>query len=127
MPKENSSKLLNVLIVEDSYFFSKWLSNELLSIDNINIAAIVDNSQEAINILADKNIDLAIIDVRLKEGLGTDVLKTIKARASGTKVIIFTNHNEFKKECLKLGADYFYDKSNEFDELIESIISLSVQ
>ncbi len=127
MLEENSSKTLNVLIVEDSYFFSRWLCNELLNIGSINITAVVDNAHDAMKIISEADVDLAIVDVRLKEGLGTDILKSIKTTNSKTKVIIFTNHAEFKKECLKLGADYFYDKSNEFDELIESIINLSAR
>ena len=125
MSKIKFSKPLDVLIVEDSYFFSKWLSNELLTIENIHVAALVDNVAEALNVLEQKNIDLAVIDIRLKTGLGTDILKSLKANNPNVIVIIFTNYAEFKKECLKLGADYFYDKSNEFDELVESIINLS--
>lgn len=125
MSKNKVSKPLDVLIVEDSYFFSKWLSNELSSIENINVKALVDNAADALNELEQKNIDLAVIDIRLKTGLGIDILKSLKANKPHVIVIIFTNYAEFKKECLKLGADFFYDKSNEFDELIESIVNLS--
>ena len=125
MSMKKFSKPLDVLIVEDSYFFSKWLSNELSTLGNIHVAALVDNVADALIILEQKNIDLAVIDIRLKTGLGTDILKSLKANNPKVIVIIFTNYSEFKKECIKLGADYFYDKSNEFDELIESIINLS--
>ena len=124
MQNKNDIKPLNILIVEDSFYFSKWLSNELLNIEGIKILGIADNVNDALILVNEKEIDVAILDFQLKEGLGIEVLTYLKSNYKNTIVIVFSNYAEFKKECLKLGADYFYDKSNEFEELIDVIKNL---
>jgi DNA-binding NarL/FixJ family response regulator len=121
MRNNNNRKPINILIVEDSFFFSKWLSNELQNIDGISISGITDNVNDALMLINEKEIDIAILDFQLKEGLGIEVLKYIKSNHKDIKAIVFSNYAEFKNDCLKLGADYFYDKSNEFEDLINVI------
>jgi DNA-binding NarL/FixJ family response regulator len=121
MRNNNNRKPINILIVEDSFFFSKWLSNELQNIDGISISGITDNVNDALMLINEKEIDIAILDFQLKEGLGIEVLKYIKSNHKDIKAIMFSNYAEFKNDCLKLGADYFYDKSNEFEDLINVI------
>jgi DNA-binding NarL/FixJ family response regulator len=124
MQTKEGKKTKNILIVEDSFFFSKWLSNELLNIDGIQISCIVDNVNDALKLINEKEIDIAILDFQLKEGLGIEILTYIKSNYKNIIVIVFSNYAEFKKDCLKLGADYFYDKSNEFEDLINLISNL---
>jgi DNA-binding NarL/FixJ family response regulator len=125
MQNLTNRKPINILIVEDSFFFSKWLYAELLKIEGINITEFADNVNDAIIAIEKQDIDIAILDIRLKEGLGTELIKLIKSSYENIIIIIFSNYAEFKEECLKLGADYFYDKSNEFDELIKVISELN--
>ncbi len=124
MRNKDTRKPINILIVEDSFFFSKWLSNELFNIEGVRISGIADNVNDALILVKEKEIDVAILDFQLKEGLGIEILNYLKSNYKNVLVIVFSNYAEFKKECLKLGADYFYDKSNEFEELIDVITKL---
>jgi DNA-binding NarL/FixJ family response regulator len=125
MHNNKNGKSKKILIVEDSPFFSNWISNELLNIEGIEITGIVDNVNDALATIKNKTIDIAILDIRLKDGSGTELIKYLKSGYKSIKVILFTNYPEFRKECLKLGADYFFDKSSEFDELINIISKLN--
>jgi DNA-binding NarL/FixJ family response regulator len=33
-------------------------------------------------------------------------------------------HDQYRKKCLQLGADYFFDKTTEFDRVIEVLRQL---
>jgi two-component system OmpR family response regulator len=123
---ETYKKSTNILIAEDSFFFSKWLYAEFLKIEGINIVGFVDNIGEAYKEIENQEIDIAILDIRLKEGSATNFIEQIKSSYNNIIVIVFSNNVEFKEACLKLGADYFFDKSNEFDDLLELVSNLSI-
>jgi len=49
------------------------------------------------------------------------VLKTIKKGNSAPMTIILTNYpyDQYRKKCMEAGADFFFDKTTEFDRLTE--------
>jgi len=61
-----------------------------------------------------------ILDLQLKQGTGLGVLKALApVRPAGTKVIVLTNYAipQYRDRSLALGADYFFDKSREYDRV----------
>ena len=50
-----------------------------------------------------------------------DVLETIKKDQPNPLVIMLTNFasDQYRQKCLRLGADYFFDKSTEFERITE--------
>ena len=87
--------------------------------------------EEAKNILNDTRVDLAIIDIRLKENdpenkEGLELLTWLKEKYPDVKVIVMSAYREFDfaVEALNLGADYFMRKPLEPEELNEVINKL---
>jgi len=60
--------------------------------------------------------------VRLPDGSGLDALSAIKQDSPNTRVYIFTNQVEFRDKALRAGADGFFDKSLEFEALVEQLL-----
>ncbi len=56
--------------------------------------------------------DVVILDIRLGDGSGIDLLKELKLQPDCPKIIMFTNFAipQYKERCLEFGADYFLDK-----------------
>jgi DNA-binding NarL/FixJ family response regulator len=54
------------------------------------------------------------------------VLETVKKDRPVPLVIMLTNfaHEQYRQKCLQLGADYFFDKSTEFDRVTEVLRKL---
>jgi CheY-like chemotaxis protein len=54
-------------------------------------------------------------------GSGIDVLQNIKQDEAAPIVIILTNYPYwgYRQKCLQAGADFFLDKSTEFDQIPE--------
>jgi DNA-binding NarL/FixJ family response regulator len=77
--------------------------------------------QTANQIIDTEEPDIAIIDIQLPDGSGIDLLSKIKNTHKGTLVIMLTNYpySIIRKRCDELGADYFFDKSTEFDKVLE--------
>jgi DNA-binding NarL/FixJ family response regulator len=63
--------------------------------------------------------DVVILDIRMPGGSGIDVLRQIKRDGIGPMVIILTNYPYpgYRQRCLQAGADFFLDKSVEFDQI----------
>src|SRR5437764_1543138 len=70
--------------------------------------------------------DVVILDLRMANGNGIDVLKTIKITRLETKVIIFSNLSDaqYRKKCLDAGADFFLDKSSDFNQIPGILLKL---
>lgn len=77
--------------------------------------------QSANQIIDKEQPDIAILDIQLPDGSGIDLLSKIKNMRKETVVIMLTNYpySIIRKRCDELGADYFFDKSTEFEKVLE--------
>lgn len=87
-------------------------------LNEINDAAIVDEvayAAEGLDLVSFCNPDFVILNIRLPDVGGIEVLKEIKKNCPALHVAIFTNYPypSYRTQCMELGADYFFDKSAE--------------
>ena len=78
--KTTDRKLTNILIVEDSFFFSRWLYAEFFKIEGLEIVGYANNYKDASIMIENLVVDIAIIDIKLEEGYGTNLIKGIKSK-----------------------------------------------
>jgi DNA-binding NarL/FixJ family response regulator len=47
------------------------------------------------------------------------VLRDLKSESASPKIIMLTNYPyiQYRRRCLEAGADFFFDKSTEFDKI----------
>lgn len=74
--------------------------------------------------------DLVILDIHLNGKNGIQVLEEIQAEKNPPTVIMLTAYPypQYRKKCFELGADYFLDKTVDFEQIpqvIEEIENLS--
>jgi Response regulator containing a CheY-like receiver domain and an HTH DNA-binding domain len=74
---------------------------------------------DALKLIREKEPDLAILDIRMPEMNGIEVLKKIRELKMKVKVCILTNYPYpiYKRRCLEAGADYFLRKTEDFEEI----------
>lgn len=113
--------LHNLLIVEDNPFIGEKILKSVKEVDGIKDIRLTTTLQEAISFLNETKVDLVTLDLNLPDGNGIELLKWFKEKKIETKVFVFSANTELKKICLRYGAFAFYDKSKDFDELIETI------
>ncbi len=112
---------LKVYIVEDSPFVRKSLLKVIKEIPGVEIVGNGDSVKSAIEFLTSNKSDVCILDFNLPDGTGVDIIKEIKPKHSAAVYIVISNivDDLLKKAILDKGADYFFDKSNEIDDLLE--------
>ncbi|MBI4931014.1 MAG: response regulator [Bacteroidetes bacterium] len=113
------SQKLNILHVDDSEKILSLLKPMLTNVRNAGTINTATTLEAAKKIMNRQTQDVVILDVYLPDGLSLDFLKWIKAVYQKTCVIMLSNHSDefFRTSVKKLGADYFFDKSTEFEQI----------
>jgi DNA-binding NarL/FixJ family response regulator len=118
---------MKVLIVDDSKIVCKGLQQMLINIADVEIVGQAHNAQDAITSISESNPNVVILDIRLPGLSGIDVLKDIRAKKLSTRVIMLTNYPypQYREKCDAMGADYFFDKVTEIEEIPKLIEELA--
>ena len=118
---------MRVLIVDDSKIVCNGLQQMLIHIADVEIIGQAHNAKDAIRFISESKPDVVILDIRLPGLSGIDVLKNIMAKKLPIRVIMLTNYPypQYLKKCEELGADYFFDKVTEIEEIPKVIESLT--
>ncbi|SMC94776.1 Response regulator receiver domain-containing protein [Desulfocicer vacuolatum DSM 3385] len=79
--------------------------------------------EEAVLYVESNDVDLAILDIKLKKMSGVEVLEELKKRSPALGVIMLTGYPtmETARECLSLGAVEYCVKPIDKDELEEKV------
>ncbi len=121
--KENSKnyKVINVLLVDDEKGYLNVLSNRLSRRFIASTKAF--SGAEAIQILRKKDFDVIVLDLKMEDMNGIEVLKIMKKMAPDIPVIFLTGHGsqEAAREGISFGAFDYLTKPCELVELIDKI------
>ena len=113
-----------VLIVDDSQFVIKHLSQIFLSRD-FEIAGVAENGKAGVELYKQlkPNVDFVTLDITMPEMDGLTALKEIKAFDPKAIVIMITaiGTAEAVKEAIRLGAKGYIVKPLDRDKVIERI------
>ena len=110
---------MNVFIADNSKVIQERLIDILSEFKEIKIIGQSQNITEAVESIQRLKPDIVIMDVHMPKGSGIEALQTIKKRNLASIVIMFTYdyYSQYRKRCMEAGADFFFDKSNEFEEI----------
>jgi DNA-binding NarL/FixJ family response regulator len=114
---------MRLFIADDSEILRVRLIDMLSEIEEVEIIGQAQESLDAIESIQKLNPHVVILDIRMPRINGIKVLEAIKKDDQSPTVIVFTNypHPQYRKRCMDLGADFFFDKSTEFEKLIDTV------
>ena len=115
--------------MDDSEKILSLLKPMLLNVRNVGTVNTANTLAMAKKTMHEQTADVVILDVHLPDGLSIDFLKWIKTVYPKTCVIMLSNHSDafFRASVKKLGADYFFDKSTEFEEIPKILSAIVYQ
>ena len=115
-----------ILIVDDSPLIVRRLIDMLSELPNLEWIKNAGNYADGIELVQRHNPGILLLDINLPDKSGIELLRICKENNPGTKVIMITNqaNEQYRKLCLKLGADYFIDKSKEFEQIADTIADI---
>jgi DNA-binding NarL/FixJ family response regulator len=119
---------MRVLIVDDLESNRQGLVALLEFEPDIEAILEAANGREAVQLVADEQPDVVLMDVRMPVMDGVEATRQIKARWPQVKVVVLTMYPSNKAEALAAGADRFLLKGStgqSLPEIIRSLISSS--
>jgi DNA-binding response OmpR family regulator len=118
---KDQSPRIKVLLVDDEEGYVNVLSKRM-SKRNIEVTPALSGSA-AIQLLRRQNFDVAILDLKMEDMDGIEVLKIFKKMDPQLPVIMLTGHGSEKaaREGLQFGAFDYLTKPCELDELIAKL------
>ena len=119
---------IRVFLVEDSPHVRDLLLDFLHVPGEVEITGFADNEIESVAAILADPVDAVIVDLKLREGSGMAVIEKLRSAKliPQPKIIVFTNHPfpEIRRRAMQLGADYFFDKSAEYDSVRATLLAL---
>ena len=118
---------MDVLIVDDSTLVRQRVVDLLAEAVPDAEVYEADSVSSAQTQLASRHVDALVLDLRLPDGSGLEVLRAAKLRLPGLTVIVLSNYADdfYRARCRQLGADFFFDKSQEFMRIVTTLQTLA--
>lgn len=130
MKTQGMTHYLKVATVEDSPLVAERLQSMVQELSHIEYAGNAANIEDAMLLIKEHGPDVVILDIHLKDNAplttGIDLLKLLRINHPNIITIILSNLSapQYRNRCLALGANYFFDKSNDFDRVPEVLTTL---
>ena len=109
---------MRVLILDNSLEIWKRLFDRLGKLPHVTSLAYSTTLAEARDYIAAYQPHLLVLGMSLPDGNGLDLLKELRAAGSHIRVAVFSGPPELRQASLDLGADWFFDKALEFEQLL---------
>lgn len=120
-PPASGEKPLRVFIADDSRFVMEQLTTLLATVEGVQIVGAARTTGAAIRGIRHLTPDLVMFDFQMPDSTAIDVLKAIKQGDDPPRVMMLTNqaYPQSQTTCAECGADYFFDKSQDFEGVVE--------
>jgi len=131
MNSDRKTDALKVFIVDDSPIIVERLTSQLSDLKKVIVSGHANNIPSALNLIETHKPDAVLLDIHLEsdapEATGIDLLATLRKKYPVMLIMMVTNLPEpqYRDKCTDLGADFFFDKSADMDELIATVQSIA--
>ena len=119
-----NTKGLKVLLIDDTAIILQRLQAILSELKQVSRTEAVLSAEAALVMMDGYDPDVMVLDINMPGMNGIEMLKQMSITKVMKPVIIMLTNNTFagyRDECMRLGADYFLDKSRDF-QMIPSIV-----
>jgi len=114
-----------VYVVEDSPVIRDALIERIEEHGKFKVVGFAETASDAIEGLRQNEPNVVLLDLHLKEGSGYDVLRGLNSHAvpAVEHVVVFSNNASamHQKVAKSLGASRFFDKSMQFEEMLDAL------
>ncbi|MFH0822675.1 MAG: response regulator transcription factor, partial [Pseudomonadota bacterium] len=112
-----------VLIVDDHPLFREGLKNTIVRTGRYEVVGEVGRALDALKLVAQIDIDLALIDIGLPDGNGIELAKTLKRSRSEVRILIISVHTaaNYIADAFEAGAAGYLVKDSLPEKLIRAL------
>lgn len=122
----NPEAIVKVLMAEDSPVISEYIQSMVERLQGADLVAKTTTVADTLQQFHQQKPDVLILDIKMPDGNGLQVLETVKRTSNPPVVIIFTfyPYPQYRDKAIQAGADYFLDKTKDFFKVEETLQQL---
>lgn len=119
--------VLKIMTVDDSPVVAERLQIMLNEVDIVEYMGNAESIATAHHMIDETKPNVVILDIHLKTDMlvanGVQLLIQLKRKYPTMTIIMLTNLSgpQYRSTCMALGADYFLDKTNDFERIQETL------
>lgn len=113
--------MMKLLVVDDSELIRSRLVSMLQGMAGIKEIGTADTLQQTLYMATHFLPALVILDLNLPDGNALKIIPQLRRVSPGLRIAVLTNDASLynRAKCLEAGADWFFDKSTEFEPMLE--------
>lgn len=112
--------MLKTIIIEDELNVKVALENKIMEYcKNVEIIGWGNNVKKSVSLIKEAKPDLVLLDIKLPDGTGFDILKQLQP--INFKIIFITAYNDYAIEAFRFSALDYLVKPVRYEELINAI------
>jgi DNA-binding NarL/FixJ family response regulator len=114
---------MNLFVVENSNYLRERLTKLVERRKGVRVVGHAATQRDAVEQIRRIHPDVVLLDMRLDQGTGLDVLKQVKTLGKPPVIIVLTNYAypQYKQRFMENGAEYFFDKSADLDRMLQAL------
>ena len=117
---------MKILIADDFAPVRNSVRRMLQSVKGVTLIAEAADGAEAEKQFRSLCPDVLVLDIHMPKKTGLELLDQIRNDLAKTVVIVLTNFSDHETcgECYRLGAHYVFDKTTEFEAMVDVVRDL---
>lgn len=125
-PTDEKFPIIKLGIVDDEVILTDALKCMFETANDFKVAFCLNNGTDLIVELCRRNVDIVLMDLKLPDISGIDLLKKVKQRYPGKKVIIMSAMDDKNTilKCMELGAGCYLTKGMNYEVYRRAILDV---
>lgn len=121
------SNTIRVVLADDHVFVRDGIKSLLENEANIVVVGEATDGLEALKIVEAEHPDLLILDIRMPNMTGIEVVEKLRSQNNMVKIVMLSMHEsqEYVLKCIKAGADGYLLKGSSKEEFLKALHTVS--
>lgn len=117
------SNTIRVVLADDHVFVRDGIKFLLENESNIEVVGEAVDGQDALKVVNDLNPDLLILDIRMPNLTGIEVVEKLRSEGKLLKIVMLSMHEseEYVLKSIKAGADGYLLKGSSKEEFLKAL------
>ena len=117
------SNTIRVVLADDHVFVRDGIKSLLENEANIEVVGEAIDGADALEVVADSKPDLLIVDIRMPNLTGIEVVEKLRSDNNEVKIIMLSMHEseEYVLKSIKAGADGYLLKGSSKEEFLKAL------
>lgn len=121
------SNTIRVVLADDHVFVRDGIKSLLENEANIQVVGEATDGLEALKIVETEQPDLLILDIRMPNLTGIEVVEKLRSQNNFVKIVMLSMHEseEYVLKSIKAGADGYLLKGSSKEEFLKAVYTVS--